>query len=67
MTAPTVYPMIPAPYRVGRVSKETHDTVTLTAAPAEGEAHPFAPGQFSMLWVFGVGELPISVSGMMIS
>jgi len=37
--------------------------VTLTAAPAEGEAHPFAPGQFSMLWVFGVGELPISVSG----
>jgi len=23
----------------------------------------FQPGQFSMLWVFGVGELPISISG----
>ncbi len=55
--------MIPATYRVGRIRKETHDTVTLAAAPVEGETHPFAPGQFSMLWVFGVGELPISVSG----
>ena len=63
MTAPTVHPMIPATYRVCRIRKETHDTVTLAAAPLEGEAHSFAPGQFSMLWVFGVGELPISVSG----
>ena len=26
-------------------------------------ANRFRPGQFSMLWVFGVGELPISISG----
>jgi len=30
--------------------------------PADGE-HTFAPGQFNMLYVFGVGEIPISVSG----
>ena len=63
MTAPAAHPMIPAIYRVARVRKETRDTVTLTVAPAGGEAHGFAPGQFSMLWVFGVGELPISISG----
>ena len=26
-------------------------------------ARPFAPGQFNMLYVFGVGEVPISMSG----
>ena len=34
-------------------------------APAPGgEPFPgFTPGQFSMLYDFGVGELPISISG----
>ncbi len=50
--------------RVTAVEKETHDTFTLTVKPAEGQAlEPFAPGQFNMLYVFGVGELPISISG----
>ncbi len=50
--------------RVTTVQKETHDTFTLTLRPAEGQAlERFAPGQFSMLYVFGVGELPISISG----
>lgn len=49
---------------VARVEKETHDTFTLTTTPSEGQAlEPFAPGQFNMLYVFGVGELPISISG----
>ncbi len=50
--------------RVASVAKETHDTFTLTL-DAEGEesAGRFAPGQFSMLYVYGVGELPISISG----
>ena len=49
---------------VNRVEKETHDTFTLTVAPANGqELRPFSPGQFNMLYVFGVGELPISISG----
>lgn len=50
--------------RVSGVQKATHDTFTLTMEPREGEtAAAFAPGQFSMLYVFGIGELPISISG----
>jgi NAD(P)H-flavin reductase len=30
---------------------------------AGARARPFAPGQFNMLYVFGVGEVPISISG----
>jgi NAD(P)H-flavin reductase len=57
-------PMMPRPYAVRQVAKETPDTFTLTVAPENGDEQPsFQPGQFSMLWVFGVGELPISISG----
>jgi NAD(P)H-flavin reductase len=57
-------PMLPQPHRVRQVVKETLDTFTLTLEPPDGAgASPFRPGQFSMLWVFGVGELPISISG----
>jgi len=56
--------MVPRPYTVREVSKETPDTFTLKLAPPEGfDGSSFRPGQFSMLWVFGVGELPISISG----
>ncbi len=60
-------PMMPQPWVVRRISKETPDTFTLALTPSEGGARSgsggFRPGQFSMLWVFGVGELPISISG----
>jgi len=57
-------PMLTQPYRVQSVSKETPDTFTLKLAPEPGSnGTSFRPGQFSMLWVFGVGELPISISG----
>jgi NAD(P)H-flavin reductase len=50
--------------RVASVAKETHDTFTLTVEPRDSEPLAgFAPGQFSMLYVFGIGELPISISG----
>jgi len=63
-TAVTTDPMLPQPYLVQSVSKETPDTFTLKLAPEEGaNGSSFQPGQFSMLWVFGVGELPISISG----
>jgi len=56
--------MLPQPYSVRHVSKETPDTFSLRLQPEDGvSATPFKPGQFSMLWVFGVGELPISISG----
>jgi len=60
-------PMMSSPFVVRQVAKETPDTFTLTLAPQnplDGRAPAgFQPGQFSMLWVFGVGELPISISG----
>src|SRR5579871_3127133 len=57
-------PMVPQSCRVVEVGKETHDTFTLGLEGLDGEKLPrFAPGQFSMLYVFGVGELPISISG----
>jgi NAD(P)H-flavin reductase len=57
-------PMTPSPYRIQRAQRETHDTFTLELAAANGsEARGFAPGQFNMLYVFGVGEIPISISG----
>lgn len=56
-------PMVPTPYRVEGCHRETPDTVTLTAAPVDGEPPRFAPGQISMLYVYGVGEVPISMSG----
>jgi NAD(P)H-flavin reductase len=57
-------PMLPQPYRVQRVRREIPDTFTLELEPEEGvEIPPFASGQFNMLYVFGVGEIPISISG----
>jgi NAD(P)H-flavin reductase len=57
-------PMLPRPARVLQVDKETHDTFTVSLESGNGNGQAsFAPGQFSMLYVFGVGELPISISG----
>lgn len=57
-------PMSPFVCRVARFTKETHDTFTLDVEPARGEAiAAFKPGQFNMLYVFGAGEVPISISG----
>jgi len=64
MSQTTADPMVPEPYVVQRVRRETADTFTLTLAPAGVRAAPpFAPGQFNMLYAFGVGEVPISISG----
>lgn len=57
-------PMLPTLVSLQSIKKETHDTFTLrfdgSAFPNQGK---FLPGQFNMLYVFGVGEVPISVSG----
>ena len=56
-------PMVPSPFRVRRRRRETSDTWTLTLEPVAGEPIAPAPGQFTMLYAFGVGEIAISVSG----
>lgn len=55
--------MAPRPFRVTRRRRELSDTWTLELEPVGGDPLDFAPGQFTMLYVFGVGEVPISVSG----
>jgi NAD(P)H-flavin reductase len=51
----------PASWRVVAARRETHDVVTLALTPPR--AFSFRPGQFNMLYVPGVGEVPISISG----
>jgi NAD(P)H-flavin reductase len=55
--------MIPLPYRVTDRRQETADTATLTLEPVGEPIATPLPGQFSMVYAFGVGEVPISVSG----
>jgi NAD(P)H-flavin reductase len=63
-TTSTLDPMLPATYQIERVIRESYDTFTLEMTPtAEYEVSPFEAGQFNMLYVFGVGEIPISISG----
>jgi NAD(P)H-flavin reductase len=54
---------VPAPFAVASARRETEDTWTLELTAEAGEPLRFAPGQFTMLYAFGVGEVPISVSG----
>ncbi len=57
-------PMTPMTYRVERIARDLHDTFTLDLQPEDrGNGLAFAPGQFNMLYQFGVGEVPISISG----
>jgi NAD(P)H-flavin reductase len=49
--------------RIERVLPETKDTFTFVL-PSGAETGPaFLPGQFNMLYVHGIGEVPISISG----
>ncbi len=56
-------PMRPRPFRVARAIRETADVVTLELEAQTDPPLSFKPGQFTMLYVFGVGEVPISISG----
>lgn len=61
-------PMTPRFLRVDRSVRETANVVTIEV-PLAHQEHPatqparFQPGQFNMLYAFGVGEVPISMSG----
>lgn len=60
-TEPT---LAPRPFVVERAVRSLRDTVTLEMRAADGGgALPFEPGQFTMMYSFGVGEAPISISG----
>jgi NAD(P)H-flavin reductase len=62
--APTVDPMMPQPVRVLRRRRDAPMTWTLDLElPAGVDAWRFEPGQFNMLYLPGVGEIPVSLSG----
>ena len=56
--------MVPLPYRVLTRRQELTDTVTLRIAPIAKRLADPLPGQYEMLWAFGIGEVPISASGL---
>lgn len=57
-------PMVPEPLRVRGFRRETADTWTVALDVSERPGgFPFLPGQFNMLYAFGVGEVPISICG----
>ncbi len=55
--------MVPRAFNLSARRQDTADTFTLALEPQAGEAPPIAPGQFMMVYAFGIGEVPISVSG----
>jgi len=59
---PAPAPQVPAVARVRAVRRDTADTFTLTLDPPSPN-RDVRPGQFNMLYAFGVGEAAISVSG----
>jgi len=56
--------MLPNLYRVQRTRWDTGDTFSLELAPiAGGDIPAYEAGQFNMVYIYGVGEIPISISG----
>lgn len=61
---PASDPMIPYEFRITRFKRENSDTFSMEFKPVSGKSDfHFEPGQFNMIYVFGVGEIPISISG----
>ena len=56
-------PMVPRIARVRRRRRDGPQVWTLDIEPEDTEGAGFVPGQFNMLTAFGVGEVPISMSG----
>jgi NAD(P)H-flavin reductase len=55
--------MVPRPFRITKVKQEVPGVFTWHLTPLDGGGFSFQPGQFNMLYAFGVGEVPISISG----
>lgn len=60
-----IEPMVPRPFTIADLTWETGDgdVFTWRLEPADGEPFHFGPGQFNMLYQYGVGEVPVSISG----
>lgn len=56
-------PMDVRPFRIEKIRKELSDVFTMELVPEGGGSFAFKPGQFNMIYSFGAGEVPISISG----
>ncbi len=61
--APVETGMLPRAFEVQSRRPELADCVTLQMTAVDGEPLGFAPGQFTMLYAHGIGEIAISISG----
>src|SRR6476619_881895 len=55
--------MSPVPYRVVSRVAENRDSATLVLATVRDSVPATAPGEFILMYAFGIGEVAISVSG----
>jgi NAD(P)H-flavin reductase len=55
--------MEPVPCHIVKRQQETDDVFTFELKYPDGGPFTFAPGQFNMLYAFGLGEIPVSMSG----
>ncbi|MFW3113522.1 flavodoxin oxidoreductase [Mycobacterium haemophilum DSM 44634] len=56
-------PMTPVPYRVRSRVEENRNTATLCLEPVQDTLRTPQPGEFMMLYAFGIGEVAVSISG----
>ncbi|MFD8544520.1 FAD/NAD(P)-binding protein [Streptomyces sp. NPDC059649] len=54
--------LTPFPYRVVGRTEETSDTAEIVLEPVATALPPFHAGQFAMVYAFGVGDIPLSLS-----
>jgi NAD(P)H-flavin reductase len=59
----TTSAMAPIPYRVRSRAVENVESATIRLEPIGQRVAPPEPGQFMMLYAFGVGEIAMSISG----
>lgn len=55
--------MVPEMLRISKARRETRDVFTIELDVSERGGFSFQPGQFNMLYPFGMGESAISISG----
>jgi NAD(P)H-flavin reductase len=55
--------MVPEPFRISKVVREIPGVYTWHLKSLDGKPFSYRPGQFNMVYQFGVGEIPVSISG----
>jgi anaerobic sulfite reductase subunit B len=61
--SPAAAAMAPRPFVVAARRREVPGVWTLELEPVDGEPIAALPGQFTMVYAFGVGEIAVSISG----